>query len=180
MTGTTPEPLDRGNAALRGLLSSSGLTYDALARAVTQIARENDDQVVRPNRSAIHRWLGGAVPEAGSRQYISEALSRRLGRTVSVAELGWPTEDSDAQLGLHLAKDPVTSLSDLANSDLRRRTFLTSAAYSVMALAGVMAGDSAAAADSLVRTSRAAAGGRLIGLEADYRARFAAFARRPA
>lgn len=142
---------------LRELIGASGMTYDALARAITAIARENGDHATRPNRSSIAHWIAGHTPSAQRLAYLREALSRRLARPVSLAELGFDTEDDDDQLGLGLTEDPVGTLHRLADADLRRRSFLTHAAYSVLALASVVtpAGASSAPmlAGALTRTS---------------------------
>lgn len=145
-----------GNVALRAGIQASGLTYEALARTITAIARENDDHHVRPNRSSIAHWLAGGVPAARTRAYLVEALSRRLGRPVTVADLGFAAEDDDDQLGLTLTEDPVSTLRNLADADLRRRAFLSHAAYSVLAMASVITPSPARPSlTALTRTSRA-------------------------
>jgi len=145
-----------GTSQLRALIQASGLTYDALARLITAVARENGDHLVHPNRSAIAHWLSGSVPAPRTRQYLAEALSRRLGRPLSVAHLGFPPDDDDVQLGLLLTEDPVSILSELASADLRRRSFLSQAAYSVLALASVITPAAGLRPlDGLARTSRA-------------------------
>lgn len=76
------------NEALVDLLKEAGLTYDALARAVIRVAAENGDHGLRTNRSAVGGWIRGVPPAGATPDYIREALSRRLGRPVSHADIG--------------------------------------------------------------------------------------------
>src|SRR5690349_5767452 len=123
-----------GPSRLRALITEAGCTYESLARSINVIARENGDTHLRANRSSVAHWVAGSVPARRTRGYLAEALSRFLGRTVPSAELGFGGDEEGTDLGLSLNEDPVRVLSDLTAADLDRRAFLTTAAFSVIAL----------------------------------------------
>lgn len=128
------DPPDGGAARLRALITEAGCTYETLARSINVIARENGDTHLRANRSSVAHWVAGSVPARRTRGYLAEALSRLLGRTVTSAELGFGGDEEREDLGLTLSEDPVRVLSDLTAADLDRRAFLSTAAFSVIAL----------------------------------------------
>lgn len=124
------------NEALHEALRKAGLTYEQLAADVRIVAAESGDSL-RTNRSAVAHWVKGKQPSQATAGYIAEALSRRLGRTVSAHELGLgaETDRAQTQLGLGLGADPVDMLRRLGDADIHRRKLLTNAAYSVAAAA---------------------------------------------
>src|SRR4051794_2863789 len=109
---------------LRAFLDEAGFTYESLARAVCAVARENGDHGLRANRSSVAHWLAGSVPARRTRTYLAEALTRRLGRTVTEADLQLGPAAGGADVGLDLGDDPVRTLGELASADLGRRSFL--------------------------------------------------------
>jgi hypothetical protein len=121
--------------ALRALLDEAGCTYDQLARAVVAVARENGDRRLQASRGSVAHWLAGRTPVPRTRAYLTEALSRLTGRAVTPHDLGFPSRDHEG-VGLDVASDAVATSSALASADLSRRSFLSTAAYSVTALAG--------------------------------------------
>ncbi|MGW1090192.1 hypothetical protein ACWD4L_28775 [Streptomyces sp. NPDC002596] len=127
MTTRTP------NQLLRDLVAESGLTYEALARAVRAVAAECG-AALQTNKSAVEHWLAGATPRGDTRRYLAVALSRRLGRLLTSADLGLPTAAGEADndsIGLSLGGDPLDALLPMWRYELDRRRFLTSSAYSV-------------------------------------------------
>jgi tetratricopeptide (TPR) repeat protein len=128
------DPTDAGPSRLRALITEAGCTYESLARSINVIARENGDTHLRANRSSVAHWVAGSIPARRTRGYLAEALSRFLGRTVTSAELGFEGAAEREDLGLTLTEDPVRVLSDLTAADLGRRAFLSTAAYSLIAL----------------------------------------------
>lgn len=76
------------NDALAHLIKEAGYTYDSLARAVVRVAAENGDHGLRTNRSGVAHWIRGVPPAGSTPAYLAEALSRRLGRPVSTADIG--------------------------------------------------------------------------------------------
>ncbi|MDT0307298.1 hypothetical protein RM780_10015 [Streptomyces sp. DSM 44917] len=124
------------NAQLRELLAEARLTYQAAAQHVRAVAAENGLHGLRTNKSAVHHWVRGAVPEETTARCLAEALSRRLGRPITRADLGLPTAASAAEddsIGLSLGPDPVEVLQMIGEADVHRRRFLTTSAYSMAA-----------------------------------------------
>ncbi len=129
MTTRTP------NYQLRDLVAESGLTYEALARAVRAVAAECGVGL-STNKSAVEHWISGVTPRGDTGRYLTVALSRRLGRLLALADLGLATgsEENDT-IGLTLATDPLDVLLSMWRFELDRRRFLTTSAYSVAAAA---------------------------------------------
>src|SRR4051794_14507636 len=75
------------NTMLRDLLVEAAWTGDALARAVNAIGAEAGIPL-RYGRSAVSHWLIGMCPRPPVPDFVAEAFSRKLRRTVSVADTG--------------------------------------------------------------------------------------------
>jgi tetratricopeptide (TPR) repeat protein len=75
------------NGALRALLTESGWTEDLLARKVNALAAEIG-RAIRLDRRSVSHWLSGRHPRPPIPGLIAEALSRRLGREITVAHIG--------------------------------------------------------------------------------------------
>ncbi|MGO4760725.1 hypothetical protein AB4212_70840, partial [Streptomyces sp. 2MCAF27] len=69
------------------LTNKSGLTYAALAKAVRAVAAECGT-ALRTNKSTIEHWIGGVVPAGDTGRYLAVALSRQLGRLLTLHDLG--------------------------------------------------------------------------------------------
>ncbi|WP_409490872.1 tetratricopeptide repeat protein [Amycolatopsis sp. cmx-11-12] len=76
------------NDRLRDLLTAAGWSFDSLARAVNSAGAEAGLQL-RYDRTAVAHWISGTRPRAQVPALITEALTRRLGRPVTPAELGF-------------------------------------------------------------------------------------------
>lgn len=76
MTTRTP------NIQLSALVAESGLTYEALAKAVRAVAAECGARL-HTNKSNVEHWLSGSVPRGDTPRYLAVALSRRLGRLLT-------------------------------------------------------------------------------------------------
>lgn len=130
MTTRTP------NIQLSTVVAESGLTYEALAKAVCTVAAECGAGL-RTNKSNVEHWLRGSVPRGDTPRYLAVALSRRLGRLLSPADLGLasPAEAENDTVGMSLGSDPLDALLPMWRYELDRRRFLTASAYSVAAAA---------------------------------------------
>lgn len=131
------------NTALRDIIERAGISYEALARDVRTVAAEAGGGV-RTNKSSIAHWVAGKRPDPQTAVYLAEALSRRLGRTVTPADIGLTADQAQAQPGLRLGPDPVDMLVRLGEADIQRRKLFTSAAYSVAAAALPLGAEQAA------------------------------------
>jgi hypothetical protein len=122
------------NTALRNAIHDAGWTYAAAAAAVRQVAGEAG-VVLRTNKSAVEHWVAGALPEQATRGYLAEALTRRLHRIVTHADLAFPPPGTggDECIGLSLDADPVPVLARMWRAELDRRGFMATSAYSVAA-----------------------------------------------
>ncbi len=122
------------NSALRNLIREAGWTYEAVARAICQVAVEAGDLTARANKSAVAHWVAGTCPSPHTVAYLVEAFSRRMRRPLAASDLGLASGASQENEPSGLPPDPVAAVAALGRADVDRRTFLTSAAYSVTAL----------------------------------------------
>jgi tetratricopeptide (TPR) repeat protein len=118
------------NEPLRRAVEGTGCSYDALARLVAAVAAENGERVFT-NRSSIAHWITGTTPSGRMPAYLAEALSRRLRRRVTVAEIGLAAEDGPVP---SFDPDPVAAVIDLGRADLERRDVLFSLAVLPLSL----------------------------------------------
>lgn len=118
------------NRRLQETIAETGWTYDALASAIRRIAAENGE-TLRTNKSAVAHWIDGARPSGQTGQYIAEALSRRMGRPVSLAEIGIATAEDPLATDI----DPVLAATDLGRADVESRRFLAIAVFTTAGVA---------------------------------------------
>ncbi|WP_019629318.1 hypothetical protein [Actinomadura atramentaria] len=105
------------------MIAASGLSYDAVARAVVRIAAENGE-VLRTNKSAVAHWVAGTEPGERTVAYLAEVLSRRAGRPVTPAQLGFTAT------GPELAgAQPIETAALLGRADIDHRNFLAAAVF---------------------------------------------------
>ncbi|MGW8558056.1 tetratricopeptide repeat protein [Streptomyces tubercidicus] len=90
---------------------------------------------LRTNKSTVEHWIAGVTPQGDTGRYLAVALSRRLGRLLTPADLGLAEPEEDDSIGLALGADPIDALLPMWRFELDRRRFLTSSAYSVAAAA---------------------------------------------
>ncbi|MET8884467.1 tetratricopeptide repeat protein [Streptomyces rubiginosohelvolus] len=116
------------NRELGRLLEESNWTHREFARAVNRVGTENGTPL-RYDESAVSHWLSGTLPRPSVRACILEALSRRLGRSVTHAEAALPAAPGHAQ---HPG-DTVEALIDLGRQDMdpSRRSVLGAGLFSV-------------------------------------------------
>ncbi|MFC8008483.1 hypothetical protein ACFUCH_35555 [Streptomyces olivaceus] len=113
------------NAALTALLQTAGIENRQLAHWVNATGRELGLSLSYDKTSVSH-WLSGSVPRSEVRPAVAEALSRMLGRPVTCAEIGWPTEGEQAA-----GADTVAGVVDLSRADMdpSRRGVLRTGMY---------------------------------------------------
>lgn len=122
------------NTPLKLLLDEAGWSGAQLGAAVRGVAAENG-RPLRCDRSLVSRWLSGTRPRPPAAGFLLEALSRRLGRSVTPAEAGLSRVPSPLP-ELSWESDPVSELSVLTRADLdpTRRHMLSVNPYSIAAL----------------------------------------------
>ncbi|MFI1585571.1 hypothetical protein [Embleya sp. NPDC020630] len=121
------------NALLRALVAESGCPYEAIARAVNTIGAEAG-HALHYARPSVAQWLAGTRPRDPVPELLAEALTRRLGKPVTVSDIGMAP--LSAGVGIGLALDPAAALAELG-STMRRRTLITTGAYSLAAAWGL-------------------------------------------
>lgn len=125
------------NESLRELLSEARWTGEAFARAVNTVATEAG-VALRYQRSTISNWLAGVCPRPPVPAFAAEALSRRLGRTVTVPETGLVKGAPPMQAARCAMDwpegDPVGRLLELSEGAQQHQNVLARCAYSLAAL----------------------------------------------
>ncbi|MEV5880795.1 Tat pathway signal protein [Streptomyces sp. NPDC052101] len=126
------------NVALAALLREAGWSQPQAAAAVARVATESGARELEAiSRSHIAMWVQGTRPSGRAPHILRETLSRRLGRRLTLADLGLegvPTGTTDS--GSDWSVDPLTVLAELGSDDLdmHRRKLLATAAYSAAGL----------------------------------------------
>lgn len=141
-------------------LHEAGWSYQRAADAMRRLA-EAEGVPLRTGKSHLAYWVAGTwSPEPRAAQYLTQALSQRLGRTITPVDLGLP-DDLPEQL---LPDDLPGAIARLGRADvLGRRSFLATAAYSLTAIALPIGYH----ADAAARGTAAAAGARIGQAEID-------------
>jgi len=126
----------RRNLRLAAAIAEADWSHAQVAQAVGRVAAETSNQrLMSIGRSHVSHWVAGSAPSGDAPAVLAEALSRRLGRIVTVDELGLPSPRVSNQIDW--SADTLTTLADLGrdNVDIERRALLRAAGYSVAALA---------------------------------------------
>lgn len=117
------------NTALGKLVEEAGISAVGLARRIQDIGTEWGHEVYT-SHTQVGRWLRGQQPRDPTPALIAEALSRKLGRRVTLGDIGMDAAGCfSPELGLGFAARPddaVQTLTDLWKADVQRRSFLTS------------------------------------------------------
>jgi hypothetical protein len=130
MGKTEPEP----NHALRLRIAEAGVSYEALAQTIREIAHENGDHQQRANKASVAHWVAGTRPHPRTAEYLREAIVRKLGRLLTPADIGLPSEADRIFDHDRMPTDPVAAIAHLGRADVDRRTLISSAGYSIGAL----------------------------------------------
>ncbi|MFB7366934.1 Tat pathway signal protein [Streptomyces hydrogenans] len=124
----------RRNVELAAAIAETGWSQTALAAAMVRVAAETGAQeVFTVSRSHIAMWVAGTRPRGQATAILRETLSRRLGRPVTLTELGLGQGFSVLDPHAEWDTDTLTTLVDLGRDsmDRGRRRLLAGAAYSV-------------------------------------------------
>jgi hypothetical protein len=130
----------RPNIRLRALISEASWTGQGLARAVNGMGAETG-LVLCYDRTAVSHWLAGVRPAPHIAALVAEALSRKLGRSVTVHDTDLSVQGKDpaavAPVIPSWEGNGVARLIELcaADADPVRRALLRGSVYSVAALA---------------------------------------------
>ncbi|WP_228450040.1 hypothetical protein, partial [Streptomyces alkaliterrae] len=125
------------NERLGALIQEAGCSNAGLARRVNLVGAEHGLDL-RYDKTSVARWLRGQQPRGRAPAVIAEALGRKLGRTVTVDEIGMANGSSVATgVGLGFATGlpaAVDQVCELWRSDVGQRDFLTSRSVAASAL----------------------------------------------
>ncbi|MFJ6577879.1 Tat pathway signal protein [Streptomyces sp. NPDC091368] len=125
----------RRNNELAAVIAETGWSQPVVAAAVVRVAVESDvKELLSVQRSHIAMWVAGTRPRGRAADILRETLSRRLGRPLTLAEIGLAEGDSDTVTESEWDTDTLTTLVALGrhSMDRERRRLLTGAAvYSV-------------------------------------------------
>ncbi|MCQ4080717.1 transcriptional regulator [Streptomyces sp. RB6PN25] len=125
------------NERLQVLIQEAGCSNAGLARRVNVCGAEHGLDL-RYDKTSVARWLGGQQPRGRAPAIIAEALGRKLGRTVTIDEIGMANGKHLASgVGLHFAPTvlgAVEQACELWRSDAGRRDFLTGSTVAASAL----------------------------------------------
>ncbi|MFL6115570.1 MAG: transcriptional regulator [Catenulispora sp.] len=148
------------NRRLAELIAEAGCSNAGLARRVNLAGAELGLDL-RYDKTSVARWLRGQQPRASTPALIAEALGRKLGRPVTVEEIGMVDErDAGSSLALGLAADPdeaVAVAAGLWRADAGGREQLRAASFAVAAMVGPSRDWLIMAEDPVVARSAAAA-----------------------
>ncbi|NGN70434.1 transcriptional regulator, partial [Streptomyces sp. A7024] len=125
------------NERLQALIQEAACSNAGLARRVNMCGAEHGVDL-RYDKTSVARWLRGQQPRGQAPQMIAEALGRKLGRPVSLEEIGMSDgRHQSSAVGLTYAPtigETIEQVIELWRSDVARREFLTEAAPVAAAL----------------------------------------------
>ncbi|MCU7823300.1 transcriptional regulator [Kitasatospora sp. DSM 101779] len=125
------------NERLQQLIQEAGCSNAGLARRVNLCGAEHGLDL-RYDKTSVARWLRGQQPRGQAPAVIAEALGRKLGRGVTVDEIGMADgKGLSSAVGLQFAPNLNAALEqvcELWRSDVGRRDFLAGAAVAASAL----------------------------------------------
>ncbi|PWI45907.1 transcriptional regulator [Streptomyces sp. ICBB 8177] len=125
------------NERLQALIQEAGCSNAGLARRVNMCGAEHGLDL-RYDKTSVARWLRGQQPRGRAPAVIAEALGRKLGRTVTIDEIGMANGKNLASgVGLHFAPTvlgAVEQACELWRSDVGRRDFLSGSTVASSAL----------------------------------------------
>ncbi|OON72241.1 transcriptional regulator [Streptomyces tsukubensis] len=125
------------NERLQALIQEAGCSNAGLARRVNMCGAEHGLDL-RYDKTSVARWLRGQQPRGRAPVIIAEALGRKLGRTVTIDEIGMANGKNLAS-GVGLQFSPtvlgaIEQVCELWRSDVGRRDFLSGSSVAASAL----------------------------------------------
>lgn len=122
------------NSALIRLIETSGASHAALAHRVNALCRDSGVPTAYTHTS-VANWRAGMVPAWPVPKLIAQALSERLDRPVTVADIAMAAaEPVDADAGLGFPRDlrtAITTATTFWSTAVNRRDFLASSGFAV-------------------------------------------------
>ncbi|MFI9076045.1 sporulation protein [Streptomyces sioyaensis] len=124
------------NTDLARLIEASGASHKSLALRINQLAQAAGLKTDYSHTSVANWCRRGMTPKWPVPNAIAQALAERLGRPVSLAEIGMgDAQTPDANMGLDFPRDPADAVRAATSfwSSVNRRDFLTGSGFAVSA-----------------------------------------------
>lgn len=125
------------NQRLAALIHEAACSNAGLARRVNMVGAEHALDL-RYDKTSVARWLRGQQPRGMAPTLIAEALGRKLGRPVTVEEIGMADgRNGSSSVGLHFAPTTAGAVEEaveLFRADVSHREFLLGSSFAVAAL----------------------------------------------
>ncbi|MCD0452500.1 hypothetical protein LO762_25425 [Actinocorallia sp. API 0066] len=115
------------NTKLANLIAEAEVSHLGLASRITAVAEEWRENI-RPAHTQVARWIAGQQPRGTTPALIAEALSRKLRRRVTLADIGMDNSTDAPETGLDFvesAEELISGIGALWTADVQRRRFLT-------------------------------------------------------
>lgn len=128
----------RGNGKLAAVIGETRWSHAQVANAFRRVAAESGArELAAVGRSHVSHWVAGSTPSGWGPVVLAEALSRRLGRIVTVEEIGLATHTQSSRTVIDWDADTLVGLTELGRTDVdpERRHLLATSVYSLTALA---------------------------------------------
>jgi hypothetical protein len=125
------------NHELAALIEDADVSHAQLARQVVLLGKTEYGLRLAYDYRSVGRWLRGAVPDPPAPKLLASVLSRLLGRTLTLHDLGFQRGDA-IRASLLLASRPadtVGTVTELWRAVVERRAFMHTSAAFVAALA---------------------------------------------
>ncbi|MFD4665969.1 sporulation protein [Streptomyces halstedii] len=124
------------NADLARLIETCGASHKSLALRVNQLAKHAGTETDYSHTSLANWCRRGMIPKWPVPTFVAQALGERLGRRVSLSEIGMgDAETPDADVGLDFPRDRADAVRVATSfwSFVNRRDFLTGSGFAVSA-----------------------------------------------
>ncbi|MFD4550471.1 hypothetical protein [Streptomyces sp. NPDC058466] len=126
------------NKVLADALKEAGCSYASLALRVNELGRRQGTDS-HYDKASVTRWLQGQQPRGSTPELIAAVLSERLGRAVSPADLGFPSDQQRPVVSRALVygedvAETLHTLAELGSTDISRRSLLGSVPFVAAAL----------------------------------------------
>lgn len=93
-------------------MQEAALSNKALARAIRDLSIQRGSPVAC-DHTLVSRWLSGTAPRPATARFVAEVISKRVGRAVTLREIGFAYADQDPSLGISYGDLPEHAISAL-------------------------------------------------------------------